>query len=117
MNIIIEGTVISGLGLGKKTGLKTANLDTKIIEKEKLKKGLYNCVITYKNSPYNGLLYYGHNSISKKDCLEVHIINFDQEIYGEQIKIAIGKYLRPPKKFTSVKKLEKQIQEDLKILE
>lgn len=38
MNVVITGKVISGLGMGEKTGLKTANLDTKIIEKEKNKK-------------------------------------------------------------------------------
>jgi len=111
---IIAGKVLTGSGMGKETGLKTANLDIELIRDKQIKKGLYNCSVTHDKTQYRGLLYYGYNSLSKKDCLEIHILNFDQEIYDQEIEIKINEYLRAPKKFDSIEKLSKQLKGDLK---
>ena len=112
-SLIIVGKVVAGQKQGVKTGLKTANLDIDLAKKLK-NKGLYSCSVTYKGTTYDGLLYYGHNSLSKKDCLEVHLINFDGDLYGKEIIISIDKFLRDPKKFSNIKKLSEQLEEDLK---
>ena len=108
----ITGTVEAGLGQGKDLGMKTANLNVSIANK--LPKGLYTCEILYDNQKYSGLLYYGHNSISQKDCLEVHMFDFASEIYGQKITVTTGKYLRLPKKFKDPKDLMAQIQKDVR---
>lgn len=108
----IVGYVKKGQGLGNKIGLKTANLNIKLAKK--LAKGLYTCQIILDNQNYEGLLYYGYNSLTKTDCLEVHILNFSGDIYGKKITITINRYLRAPKKFDSVEKLAKQVKKDLK---
>lgn len=107
----ISGVVEAGLGQGKNLGMKTANLDISLANK--LPKGLYTCEILVNNQSYFGLLYYGHNSISQKDCLEVHIFDFNNEIYGQKITVTTGKYLRLPKKFKDPKDLMAQIQKDV----
>lgn len=113
----LSGLVLKGQGKGKQTGLKTANLNIEIAKQIKLKPGLYNCEViivedSFKPSRF-GLLYYGYNSLSQTDCLEVHIKNFDQDIYGLTLKIIIKKYLRPPKKFRTIKELSEQVKKDL----
>lgn len=107
----ITGMVEAGLGQGKNLGTKTANLNISLAKK--LPKGLYTCEIIVEDKTYSGLLYYGYNSISQKDCLEVHMFDFDNDIYGQKITVTTGRYLRLPKKFKDPKNLMAQIQKDI----
>jgi len=107
----ITGYIKKGHGKGNKTGLKTANLDVELAKN--LLKGLYTCEVILGKKKYPGLLYYGYNSLSKKDCLEVHIIDFTGDIYGKITTVKINKYLRAEKKFSTIKALKKQLKEDL----
>ena len=106
----ITGAVEAGLGQGKNLGMKTANLNIALADK--LPKGLYTCEVIVDNNTRPGLLYYGYNSISQKDCLEVHIFDFADDIYGKNIIVTTGRYLRLPKKFKDPKDLMAQIQKD-----
>lgn len=108
----ITGAVEAGIGQGKNLGIKTANLNIALAKK--LPKGLYTCEIIVDNTTHSGLLYYGYNSISQKDCLETHIFDFADDIYGKNITITTGRYLRLPKKFKDPKDLMAQIQEDVR---
>lgn len=110
----IIGRVKKGQGMGAKIGLKTANLDTKLAKK--LPKGLYTCQVILDRQNYKGLLYYGYNSLTKKDCLEIHIKNFSGDIYRKKITVTTDRYLRAPKIFASTKKLAEQIKKDLKLI-
>ncbi len=109
----IIGTVIEGQKQGQNTGMQTANLNIKLATK--LPKGLYTCQVTLDEKNYNGLLYYGYNSLTKADCLEVHIINFSGDIYGKKITAITDRYLRLPKKFDSIETLAEQMKKDLKL--
>jgi len=113
----ITGIVKAGQNKGKLTGLHTANLDVGLAGD--LKKGLYTCNVIVAtgldlSSQKQGLIYYGHNSVSKKDCLEVHILNFNDDIYGKKITVKIKKHLRGEIKFDSIEELKKQLKDDLK---
>ena len=107
----IIGRVKKGQRLGDKIGLKTANLNIELAKK--FKKGLYTCQIVLNKKTYKGLLYYGYNSLSNKDCLEIHISNFNKNIYRKKITVTINRYLRSPKKFASIEKLAEQVKKDL----
>ncbi|MFH1292009.1 MAG: riboflavin kinase [bacterium] len=107
----INGIVKPGQNKGRQIGLRTANLD--VILAQELDKGLYTCEVILKNKKYAGLIYYGYNSLSKQDCLEMHIIGFDGDIYGREITVDIKKYLRGEKKFSSIADLKTQIQKDI----
>ena len=108
---IITGVVLSGQNKGEQTGARTANLDITLAKD--LNKGLYSCDIFLNNKNYSGLLYYGYNSLSQQDCLEAHILNFKEDIYGQEIKIKIKKFIRPEIKFKNIEELKKQIKQDL----
>lgn len=108
---IISGTVLPGQKRSDETGAATANLDLALAKN--LPKGLYLCTVILNKKKYTGLLYYGHNSLSKKDCLEVHILNFSQDIYGQEIKVTTKKFIRPEKKFATAQELREQIKKDL----
>lgn len=108
---IIRGLVEAGQNLGSQTGANTANLDVSLAKN--LSKGLYTCTVNWQNRQYPSLLYYGHNSLSQKDCLEVHILNFSQDIYGQKIEIVIKNFIRPEIKFNSLNDLKNQIKKDL----
>jgi len=109
----ISGTVKTGLNNGENTGAKTANLDLELAKN--LSKGLYTCTIILNNRELSGLLYYGFNSISQKDCLEVHIFDFNEDIYGKNITVTTDRFLRLPKKFNTTSDLIEQIKYDLKM--
>ena len=108
---VISGTVLPGNNNGEKIGARTANLDVDLAKD--LPKGLYSCKVNLDGVFYRGLLYYGINSLTNKDCLEIHILDFNGDIYGKNITASTERYLRFPKKFKSVEKLSEQIKKDL----
>ena len=108
---IISGIVLTGNNNGEKVGARTANLDIGLAKN--LNKGLYSCKVDLNGVFYRGLLYYGINSLTNKDCLEIHILEFNEGLYGKKITAITERYLRFPKKFKSVEKLSEQIKKDL----
>ncbi|MDT2194767.1 riboflavin kinase [Paenibacillus larvae] len=56
-------------------------------------------------------------SSDKRITLEVHILDFHETIYGEDIQADFVCFLRPEKKFSSVEALVAQIQQDVKAAE
>ena len=108
---IISGIVLTGNNNGEKTGARTANLDIGLAKN--LAKGLYSCKVDLNGIFYRGLLYYGFNSLTNKDCLEIHILEFNGNIYGKKITASTERYLRFPKRFKNVEKLSEQIKKDL----
>jgi len=108
---IISGTVLAGNNNGEKVGARTANLDISLAKD--IDKGLYSCKVNLDGVFYRGLLYYGFNSLTNRDCLEIHILEFNGDIYGKNITVSTERYLRFPKKFKNVEKLSEQIKKDL----
>lgn len=108
----ITGKVLPGLSKGKEMGARTANLDIALAKD--LPKGLYACKVKIAKKKYAGLLYYGYNSLKKADCLEIHILDFSEDIYGQTIITTTTKFIRPEKIFKNTGSLKKQIAKDLK---
>ena len=54
--------------------------------------------------------------MKKNPLLEVHIFDFNKEIYGKKIKVSFLKFVRKEKKFESVEKLKDQIIKDIKLV-
>ena len=114
--ITIVGVVRSGQGRGGEVGAKTANLDISLARN--LTKGLYACRVTVDKTSrvlYDGLLYYGINSLTNQDCLEVHLLKFKGELMGKEIAVVVGRYLREPKKFDTIEALREQISRDVQL--
>ena len=92
-------------------GARTANLDISLAKN--LPKGLYSSKVDFNGTFYRGLMYHGINSLTNKDCLEVHILEFNGDLYGKNITATTERYLRFPKRFKNVQELSEQIKKDL----
>lgn len=131
-----SGVVVHGDKMGRKLGYPTANL--KITDDEKIipGNGIYavyaqlvnselaivnegtkdstHSPFTTHNSRYKGMMSIGFRPTvdGKHRVVEVHIIDFDKEIYGQTLKVFVKKYLRQEFKFDSLEALVKQIDQD-----
>ena len=70
------------------------------------------------NKKFYGIANYGVKPtfMKKTPILEVHIFNFNEEIYGKKIKVSFLKFIRKEKRFESVEKLKDQIIKDIKLV-
>lgn len=80
---------------------------------ETQKKGLQ--ASSFKLQAYKGALYFGPKG-SGKNVLEIHILDFKDNLYGQFLPFEVGKRIRSPKKFISLNALKKRIAEDIKLV-
>ena len=113
----VTGKVIKGKQLGRTLGFPTANLDTGIYKILPL--GVFAVKVRVGKEIYNGFCNIGFrptvNSIDGKlPLVEVHIFDFDEDIYGRKITIWFAEKLRDETKFTSLPALVAQLKQDRK---
>ena len=67
---------------------------------------------------FKGIANYGVKPTFDKNepLLEVHLFDFDENIYGKKLKVDFIKQIRKEKKFPSIEKLKDQIIKDIKIV-
>ncbi len=110
----LSGKVVHGDKLGRTLGFPTANLELplyKLIPKD----GVYFVKVYLKNQSYKGLLSIGTRpTVTKSDekRAEVFILDFDQEIYGETLKLDLIEFIRDDQKFDSLAGLIAQMNQD-----
>lgn len=114
----IENKVIEGQQLARTLGFNTANLlfPEGIIE---IPNGVYAVEVNFNDKNYIGIANYGTKPTVTNDTkkiLEVHIMNFDEDIYGETIKVSFLDKIRDEKKFDSLTQLKEQITKDIECL-
>lgn len=107
----ISGTIIRGKQIGRTIGFKTANLiyPHELID---LPFGVYSV-----NTEYGkGIANFGIRPTVNGEgtLLEVHILDFDEDIYDKNITVEFNKMIRTEKKFPSLGELKNQIQKDIK---
>lgn len=112
----LSGTVVKGLQNGRKLGYPTANIQCNDEYKLIPKCGIYAVKVHYAGTVYNGMLSIGFNPTfgGSEQTIEVNILDFDKEIYGEQLTIEFVQYLRDEKKFESIEALIYAIRTDEK---
>ncbi|WP_297425112.1 bifunctional riboflavin kinase/FAD synthetase [Clostridium sp.] len=113
MPYTLSGEVIHGKKIGRTMGFPTANL--KYDENFILPKiGVYYTNIRVNNNIYKGITSVGNNPTvkGKKLTIETYILDFDKEIYGEQIDVSFIKKIRDEKKFNSLDDLKNQLEKD-----
>jgi len=111
----ILGTVVRGDDLGKKIGFPTANLSAH--NEQFPPNGVYFAQATLDGVIYPGVVNLGYRptvSSEKDRVLEIHLFDFDRDIYGSDLEVRFVRYLRPEKKFESVDMLARQIALDVK---
>jgi len=111
----ILGTVVRGDDLGKKIGFPTANLSAH--NEQFPPNGVYFAQAMLDGVIYPGVLNLGYRptvSSEKDRVLEIHLFDFERDIYGSDLEVRFVRYLRPEKKFESVDMLARQIALDVK---
>jgi riboflavin kinase/FMN adenylyltransferase len=111
----ITGIVTNGNKVGRTFGIRTANIT---IEEhyQVLRKGVYAVYVNFNEKTYLGVCNIGINpTINQVSIprLEVHILDFDEDIYGKKISVDFVKFLRDEVKFPSVDDLVNQIKLDI----
>jgi riboflavin kinase / FMN adenylyltransferase len=112
----ILGTVTGGDNLGKKIGFPTANLSTH--SEQFPPNGVYFAEARLDGAVHYGVINLGYRPTVHADksnrVLEIHLLDFDRDIYGRDIEVRFVRYLRPEQKFASLDALARQIEVDVK---
>lgn len=111
----LSGVVIAGQKLGRKLGFPTANLEISDSRKLIPEGGVYAVQIKIKDALFKGMLNIGKRpTVSKtsRTTIEVHILNFDEDIYNETIEVFFIKKIRNEIKFKSLDDLVLQLNKD-----
>jgi riboflavin kinase/FMN adenylyltransferase len=111
----ILGTVVPGERLGKKIGFPTANLSAH--SEQFPPNGVYFAQATVDGASYPGLINLGYrptiNSSQSERVLEIHLLDFNSDIYGRDVEVRFIRYLRPEQKFENLDALTQQIERDV----
>ena len=112
-NYSLGGIVEHGLGKGRQLGFPTANLhlpDYKLLPKN----GVYFGMVSFEGQKHRAVINVGTRpSIGERPVgLEIHLLNFEGNLYGKKLYVELGKRLRDEIKFESVEALKEQIAKD-----
>ncbi len=112
----ISGKVVQGDQRGRTIGIPTANLQypESII---KIPHGVYATKIKVFENDYFAIANFGMRPTFNKptSILEVHIFDFEQDIYGNEIEVTFIKKIRNEQKFNGIKELLNQITLDITV--
>jgi riboflavin kinase/FMN adenylyltransferase len=119
-NYPIIGRVVGGKKRGHVLGFPTANLE--ILDELYPKTGVYAVEVVWMKQSFKGLANLGFNPTfppssggeKKGFSLEVHLLNFNQEIYGEEIQVNFKKRIRDEMRFDSPSHLIDQVRKDIR---
>jgi FAD synthase len=114
--ITIQGEIVTGRQDGRKIGFPTANVDVdhSLFPIENIQPGIYAAKIKVHGKWHNSATYYGKALTYNFDTvvLESHILDFDEDIYGETVDLQLLEFVRPVVKFDSLESLKIQIDLD-----
>ena len=107
------GEVVSGQQLGRTIGFPTANIKPPA-EKFLPRFGVYAADVFVDRATVKGVLNIGCRPtvVGKAATIEVHLLNWSGNLYGQTLKVNLLDFLRPEQKFDSVEELKQQITKD-----
>lgn len=115
---VITGKVVEGKQLGRTIGFPTANVEVYDDKKLIPATGVYvvNVTIPHLNKTYRGMLNIGRRpTVDVADApisIEAHIIDFEGDIYGKEVRVEFLKFIRPEQAFDSLDALIAQLHHD-----
>ncbi len=114
-NFFVRGNVVTGDKIASKLGFASANI---VYPKDKIQIpfGVYFVKVKYDNEIYTGVLNHGYAPTLNNEVhikTEVHIIEFNKNIYGKEIEISFIAKIRNQQKFENIEKLKSQIIRDI----
>lgn len=118
-NFNFEGEVIKGDQRGRTIGFPTANI--KLTNEEKIIPGNGVYAVTVRiahdsrlTTHEKGMMNIGVRPTvdGTKRTIEINIFNFNEDIYGEKIRVYVKAFIRPEKKFSGLEELKAQLEKD-----
>jgi riboflavin kinase/FMN adenylyltransferase len=111
----ILGTVVHGQAVGNSLGFPTANLSAH--SEQFPPNGVYFAEAALDGQDFHGLINLGVRPTVARGApertLEIHLLDFDRDVYGKDIEVRFDQVLRPEMKFSSVNELRDQIRKDV----
>ena len=110
----IKGTVTVGRDRGGKLlGFPTANIN--LYDELCPKNGVYAVTVELKDRKYKGVANIGYSPTFDDHVfmVEVHILDFNENIYGQQFRVNFIRRIRDERKFSDVSELSEQIKKDV----
>jgi riboflavin kinase / FMN adenylyltransferase len=111
----VAGQVVSGDQLGQKLGFPTANLN--VTQLALPPAGVYAGLVKTQGITRPGVLNLGYRPTLNRPQpalrFEVHLLDFQGDLYGQDLEFVFGKRLRGEQKFGSVAELQEQIRKDV----
>ena len=101
----ITGTIVSGKKLGRTIGFPTANIHSNNPLKIVPGRGVYLTDVELCGNHYHGMTNVG-------DIVETHILGFNEDIYGMEMRLEFVSYLREMKSFSGLEELKLQLEMD-----
>jgi len=110
----ITGTVISGDSRGRLLGFPTANLE--VVNELVPMEGVYAVWVVYQGRRYAGMVNIGNRPTfpGAEPSIEVHLIDFNSNLYGQLLSIHFVERVRSQKVFSGPEELRKQLGKDRK---
>lgn len=110
-----EAVVVHGNKIGRTIGYPTANLQPTYSDILVPGIGIYAVKVHYKESIYQGMMSIGKRPTVTDDhivTIEVNILDFNEDIYGEQLYVEFIAYIRGEEKFSGLEELKTRIAQD-----
>lgn len=112
----ISGTVVHGLKNGRKIGFPTANLGPHCELLQIPANGVYAAWADIDGKRYKSMLNIGFrptiSSGEERRTIEAHLLNFNRDIYGQELRLSFVEYIRPERRFESLEALAAQLSAD-----
>jgi riboflavin kinase/FMN adenylyltransferase len=113
----MNGKVIKGKSIGKTLGYPTANLAIEDKNKITPKNGVYLVRCSHKNTVRFGMMNIGKRPTIETPyeaelSIEIHIFDFQNDIYGDQLQVELLEYIRDERKFKDFHALQNQLGQD-----
>ena len=111
----LNGVIVRGNQLGRKIGFPTANLELTDDYKILPGNGVYAVHVKQDDLIFRGIMNIGFRPTITENLekrIEIHIFDFEQDIYGQFLEIQLLKKIRDEFKFDTIESLTKQIQKD-----
>ena len=109
------GHVVNGFRVGRKIGFPTANIKPDEPDKLIPALGVYEVLVNIDSERHRGMMNIGHRPTLENGeniSLEVHIFNFNRDIYNTRVEVSFVRRIRSEKKFNSVDELIIQLETD-----
>ncbi|WP_066832107.1 bifunctional riboflavin kinase/FAD synthetase [Rufibacter ruber] len=110
----LSGRVVEGKKLGRTLGYPTANLQPQDKLKQVPAIGIYAVMVKTTSGSFKGMLSIGTNPTvnGSSQTIEVHLFDFEGELYGQEITLSFIAYMRPEEKYENLDLLVRQLHQD-----